>query len=62
MHISLEIPIYYRYFGHSVDPYFTRGPYTADVLVTPGFHISLGLPILPMFGGLRGCKFDLGSL
>jgi hypothetical protein len=58
MHIiSLGIPILLVFFGDSGDAYFTRGPCTctSSVLGTPGMHISLGIPILPAFRGLRGC-------
>jgi hypothetical protein len=65
-------------FGGLRGSIFTKGPYTAGVLVTPGMHIifhwgslysrclgdsgdayyiSLGVPLLPVFGGLRGCIF-----
>ncbi len=41
--------LYSQCFGDSGDAYFTRDPYTSDILGTPGMHISLGVPILLVF-------------
>jgi hypothetical protein len=54
--------LYSRCFGDTGDAYFTGGPYTPSVLKTLGIHISLGVSILPVFGGLQGCIFHWGSL